>query len=96
MKYLTDAMERPDLYVVSRFLERLWRDGRPRRKTELQLAVRLNYNVYKKYLDWLEQKGLIEVVSDSEGDSIGITQKGLETYRTLVAWIKETVGDEHL
>lgn len=96
MNLLPDALERPDLYVVSRFLERLWRDGRPRRKTELQLAVRLNYNVYKKYLDWLEAKGLIEVIAGKDGEVIGITQKGLETYRTLVAWIKETVGDEHL
>ena len=84
-------MEKPDLYVVARFLERLWRDPRPHRKTDLQLAVRLNYNVYKKYLEWLEQKGLITV-----GETVAITPKGLETYKTLVAWIKDTVGDEHL
>lgn len=77
--------------MVARFLERLWRDGRPHRKTDLQLAVRLNYNVYKKYLDWMEQKGLIVV-----GETVAITPKGLETYRTLVAWIKDTVGEEHL
>jgi predicted transcriptional regulator len=87
---MTD-LERPDLYVVARFLERLWRDERPHRKTDLQLAVRLNYNVYKKYLDWMEQKGLIVV-----DETVRITPKGLETYRTLVAWIKETVGDELL
>lgn len=84
-------MEKPDLYVVARFLERLWRDPRPHRKTDLQLAVRLNYNVYKKYLDWMSEKGLIEV-----GETVSITPKGLETYKTLVAWIKDTVGDEHL
>ena len=84
-------MEKPDLYVVARFLERLWRDERPHRKTDLQLAVRLNYNVYKKYLDWMEQKGLIVV-----DETVRITPKGLETYKTLVAWIKETVGDELL
>ena len=77
--------------MVARFLERLWRDPRPHRKTDLQLAVRLNYNVYKKYLDWMEQKGLIVVE-----ESVTITPKGLETYKTLVAWIKDTVGDEHL
>lgn len=77
--------------MVARFLERLWRDPRPHRKTDLQLAVRLNYNVYKKYLDWMESKGLIVV-----DDTVGITPKGLETYKTLVAWIKDTVGDEHL
>lgn len=77
--------------MVARFLERLWRDQRPHRKTDLQLAVRLNYNVYKKYLDWMEQKGLIVV-----DETVAITPKGLETYKTLVAWIKATVGDEHL
>lgn len=77
--------------MVARFLERLWRDNRPHRKTDLQLAVRLNYNVYKKYLDWMEHKGLITVE-----DTVSITPKGLETYKTLVAWIKDTVGDEHL
>ena len=77
--------------MVARFLERLWRDPRPHRKTDLQLAVRLNYNVYKKYLDWMERKGLIVVE-----ETVSITPKGLETYKTLVAWIKNTVGDEHL
>lgn len=77
--------------MVARFLERLWRDPRPHRKTDLQLAVRLNYNVYKKYLDWMERKGLIVVA-----DTVSITPKGLETYKTLVEWIKDTVGDEHL
>lgn len=77
--------------MVARFLERLWRDPRPHRKTDLQLAVRLNYNVYKKYLDWMEQKELIVV-----GETVSITPKGLETYKTLVEWIKDTVGDEHL
>lgn len=76
---------------MARFLERLWRDPRPHRKTDLQLAVRLNYNVYKKYLDWMERKGLIVV-----DETVSITPKGLETYKTLVAWIKDTVGDEHL
>ena len=77
--------------MVARFLERLWRDQRPHRKTDLQLSVRLNYNVYKKYLEWMEAKGLIVV-----DEAVTITPKGLETYKTLVAWIKATVGEEHL
>jgi len=90
-------LERPDLYVVARFLERLWRDERPHRKTDLQMAVRLNYNVYKKYLDWMLEKGLIQLHAEKDGgERIAITPKGLATYRTLVEWIKETVGEEHL
>jgi predicted transcriptional regulator len=93
---LADPLDRPDLYVVARFLERLWRDGRPHRKTDLQLAVRLNYTVYRKYLDWLVAKELVAVTATEDGERVAITPKGLETYRTLVAWIKDTVGDEHL
>lgn len=76
---------------MARFLERLWRDQRPHRKTDLQLAVRLNYNVYRKYLDWMGHKGLITV-----DEFVSITPKGLATYHSLVAWIKETVGEDHL
>jgi hypothetical protein len=47
--------------------------------------------VYRKYLDWMEQKGLITV-----GEVVAITPKGLETYKSLVTWIKDTVGEEHL
>lgn len=93
---LLGDLERPDLYVVARFLERLWRDGRPHRKTDLQLAVRVNYTVYRKYLVWMAQKGLVEVVPGEDGDRVAITPRGAETYRTLVVWIKETVGDDHL
>ena len=90
-------LERPDLYVVSRFLERLWRDPRPHRKTDLQMAVRLNYNVYKKYLDWMATKGLVLVTMEPDGsERVAITPKGLDTYKRLVEWIKETVGEELL
>ena len=55
------------------------------------MAVRVNYNVYRKYLDWMAEKGLITV-----DDTVTITPKGLETYKSLVTWIKNTVGEEHL
>ena len=77
--------------MVARFLDRLCRDPRPQRRTDLQLAVRLNYNIYKRYLEWMERKGLILV-----GDTIQITPKGIETYGTLVTWIKDAVGEERL
>jgi predicted transcriptional regulator len=84
-----DRLERPDLYVVARFLDRLAREPRPYRRTDLQLAVRLNYTIYKRYLEWMERKGLIRV-----DETIEITPKGRETYQTLVAWIKDAVGDQ--
>ena len=77
--------------MVARFLDRLCRDQRPHRRTDLQLAVRLNYSVYKRYLEWMERKGLILVA-----DTIQVTPRGVETYATLVAWIKDAVGEDRL
>lgn len=88
---------RPDLYVVARFLERLWRVRRPHGKTELQMAVRLNYSVFQRYLDWLEGKQLVRLSGGPDGStSVEATEKGLATYATLVSWIKDTVGEDHL
>ena len=85
---------KPDLYVVSRFLEKLIASGGSRRKTELQMAVGLNFNVYTKYLDWLESKALINVREDAERlKYISLTPKGIETYKTLVKWIKDVIGN---
>jgi hypothetical protein len=39
----------------------------------------------------MEEKGLVTV-----GELVAITPKGLETYKSLVTWIKDTVGEEHL
>jgi len=77
--------------VVARFLERLLENDGPMRKTELQMAVRLNYSIFRRYVDWMERKGLL-----STGECIELTPKGLETYGTLVTWIRETVGEEHI
>ena len=84
---------KPDLYVVARFLEKLVTTGGSRRKTELQMAVGLNFNVYTKYLEWLENKGLVHTVeADERSKHVSLTPKGMETYKTLVKWIKDTVG----
>lgn len=94
---MTAGLDRPDLYVVARFLERLWRDPRPHGRTDLQMAVRLNYGVFRKYLDWMLSKELVALQVDGSGaERIVITPKGLETYHRLVGWIKDTVGDHLL
>ncbi len=89
----TEKEIKPDLYVVARFLEKLIASGGQRRKTELQMAVGLNFNVYTKYLEWLESKDLIHTVErDERSKYVALTPKGIETYKTLVKWIKEVVG----
>jgi predicted transcriptional regulator len=87
-----DAIK-PDLYVVARFLEKLISSGGSRRKTELQMAVGLNFNVYTKYLDWLEMKELVHIVEEDERSKyVSLTPKGMDTYKTLVKWIKDVIG----
>jgi predicted transcriptional regulator len=93
MAQLQERESKPDLYVVARFLEKLIAGGGQRRKTELQMAVGLNFNVYMKYLEWLENKNLINVVEEDERSKfVSLTPKGMETYKTLVKWIKDVVG----
>lgn len=84
---------RPDLYVVARFLERLWLPDKEYKKTQLQMAVGLNYNVYIKYLNWLSSKGLIKIEKKNEQrEYIKITKEGVDAYYTLVEWIKKIMG----
>lgn len=78
-------MERPDLYVLSRFLEALWIKGMGRMKrTELQMAVQLNYNIYTKYLEFLVAKGLVSETEEGGERIVKITQRGVEAFKTLV------------
>jgi predicted transcriptional regulator len=92
---VAEPLERPDLLVVSRFLERLWRERQPMKKTTLQLGVRLNYNVFRKYLDWLVEKGFVSISPhEIESDRVSLTAKGEEAYGTLVKWIRDTLGTE--
>ncbi len=89
----TEREAKPDLYVVARFLEKLIASGGQRRKTELQMAVGLNFNVYTKYLEWLESKNLIDVVEEDEHSKwVSLTPKGMDTYKTLVKWIHDFIG----
>jgi predicted transcriptional regulator len=93
MEFKPDKDAKPDLYVVARFLEKLIAGGGQRRKTELQMAVGLNFNVYTKYLEWLEGKDFIHVTEEDERSKyVSLTPKGIETYKTLVKWIRDVVG----
>lgn len=88
------GLERPDIYVLSRFLERLWLKNQPMKKTKLQMAVGLNYSQFIKYLDWMLERGLVEKVEGDDGhERIKITPKGYQAYQKLVAILKEVFGD---
>jgi predicted transcriptional regulator len=86
------APERPDLFVVARILERLWRERGPMGKTKLQGAANVNYDVFTRYLAWLETRGLVERVNaDGEREVLKLTRKGETAYRRLIEWIDEFV-----
>jgi len=91
---INPSPKKPDLYVVARFLEKLCTPNKEYKKTELQMAVGLNYNVYTKYLKWLEEKGLIVIKNEGPRHvTVKITKKGLDAYNTLAMWIKDVIGD---
>lgn len=84
---------RVDLIVLARMLDALYGEGRMR-KTRLQLASRLNYPAFKRYLDWMIEKGLVKIVETKEGEFVELTREGLESYEKLVMWVKKFVEEK--
>lgn len=86
------GLDRPDLYVVARLLERLWRENEPMLKTRLQVAANVNYDVFTRYLEWMCARGLASLEDSHDGhERVTLTPKGREAYRKLVQWINEVV-----
>lgn len=85
-------MERPDLYVVARFLDKLAASPEGHPRTKLQQAVRLNYDLYRSYLALLAQTGFVEVGEDR----VKLTDKGRAAHAALLGWIRDALGDVRL
>ncbi len=86
------GLDRPDLYVVARLLERLWREDEPMLKTRLQIAANVNYDVFTRYLEWMCARDLAVLENSEDGhERVALTPKGREAYRKLVQWINEVV-----
>jgi len=84
-------LERPDLYVLSRFLDILY-DNKKLKKTNLQMRVGLNYPRFIEYLQWMISHGFIQQQTDEEGTEVyTLTQQGYDAHRRLVSWIRETM-----
>ncbi|MDA4118496.1 MAG: winged helix-turn-helix domain-containing protein [Thaumarchaeota archaeon] len=85
-------MERPDLYVLARFLDTLHGNGQPMKKTNLQMRVGLNYPRFMKYLEWMVSHGFVQQKKDEDGAELySLSPQGLDAYHRLVAWIRETM-----
>lgn len=58
------------------------------------MSVRLNYQTFLKYFEWLENHELVKVVANDDGNErITLSEKGMEAHRRLVEWIRETMKD---
>lgn len=93
----TPEPERPDLYVVARFLDVLRQapEGYPR--TRLQSAVRLNYDLYRRYLALLARRGFLRVEAGPDGaERVRLTPEGVAAHDRLVGWIWDAFGDVRL
>lgn len=93
--------ERPDLYVVARFLDRLRETNTPWTRSRLQRAVRVNYDIFRSYLALLQEKGFVEEVdppeeSDARSGVLRLTPAGHAAHGRLVVWIRDVFGDTRL
>jgi predicted transcriptional regulator len=90
-------MTKPDLYIVARMLEKIYRADGPMLRTRLQVASKVNYNVFIRYLDWMQEKELVTLRALPDGhEGIELTEKGKESYKRLVNWINEIVHDKFI
>ncbi len=79
---------KPDLYVVARIIEALKQKKRIN-KTALATSTGLAYDRLVKYLQWMSDKGFLEI--DGEG-LVSLTNEGDKAYDELVQWIMKYVG----
>lgn len=74
---------RPNLYVVARFLDAL-HEG-PRSRSDLQAAAGVNYDIFRRYLAFLGERGYVAL-----GDqTVTLTAAGLRVRTELRAWLAE-------
>ena len=84
-------MERPDLYVLARFLDVLYENGGPMKKTNLQMRVGLNYPRFMDYFGWLNSHGFLQSKVEEGAELYSLSPQGLDAYHRLVSWIRETM-----
>lgn len=85
------GLERPDLYVLARFLDVLYENGQPMKKTNLQMRVGLNYPRFTEYLGWLVSHGLVQSNQEEGTELYSLSAQGVDAHHRLVAWIRETM-----
>jgi len=85
------GLERPDLYVLARFLDILYEYGEPMKKTNLQMRTGLNYARFSEYFEWLSSHGFLQRKDEEGAELYSLSPQGIDAYHRLVAWIRETM-----
>ena len=88
---MKSEMEKPDLYVLARFLDILYKNGEPMKKTNIQMQMGLNYSRFTDYLDWLLTHGLVSKDDRGDAELYALSPRGLDSYHRLVDWIRDTM-----
>jgi predicted transcriptional regulator len=84
-------LEKPDVYVVARFLEIMYHNGSSMKKTNIHTLLGIRYPRFTEYLEWLlKHEFVAEGLDEEEAKTIVLTPHGLDTYNKLVILIKET------
>lgn len=78
---------------MARFLDRLAEPDRAFTRAQLQLAVRLNWDLFRRYLAHLEARGLVAVEKMEARDVVRLTQAGRDARRRLLEWLRDVVGE---
>lgn len=85
------ALERPDLYVLARFLDAMYENSQAMKKTNLQMKVGLNYPRFIEYLDWLVSHGFVQRKEEEGSELYSLSPQGVDAQHRLVDWIRDTM-----
>jgi len=89
------ALQRPDLYVVVRLLEKVRASERPMNRTQLQIASGMNYSQFERYLELAERRGLLALVDGGSGAVlVRLTPKGYDSLMFLVRGLRDVLGTD--
>lgn len=86
------AAGRPDLHILARFLDRLAEPGaKAFSRSRLQRAVGLNYDLFRKYLAILVERGWV-VATPGEKEEFILSAEGHRIRRELAQWLANLFG----
>ena len=89
------ARGRPDLFVVARMLDRL-AEGPARTAAQLQAAVGLNWDLFRKYCELLEQRGCLQWSDGTSGRVATLTAEGFRARERIDSALREWLGNSEL